>query len=116
MRRVLDEAAGRLDRASRPGGALHGQPAVEAATRTAVGRTYLGLGAPELAEPHLERAYQLMSSLPVGPGAARGEATDALALLAEAAGYKDPELWWEQQIERRANATGLFEAIQREVP
>ncbi len=37
--------------------------------------------------------------------------TDALALLAEAAGFKDPELWWEQQIERRANAAGLFEAI-----
>ena len=37
--------------------------------------------------------------------------TDALALLAEAAGYQDPELWWEQQIERRADATGLFQAI-----
>lgn len=37
--------------------------------------------------------------------------TDPLALLAEAAGYKDHELWWEQQVERRKNATGLFEAI-----
>lgn len=37
--------------------------------------------------------------------------TDPLALLAEAAGYQDHELWWEQQIERRTNATGLFEAI-----
>ena len=37
--------------------------------------------------------------------------TDPLALLAEAAGYKDHELWWEQQIERRENAAGLFQAI-----
>ncbi|MFN0053951.1 MAG: DUF5682 family protein [Planctomycetales bacterium] len=37
--------------------------------------------------------------------------TDPLALLAEAAGYKDHELWWEEQIERRHDATGLFAAI-----
>lgn len=36
---------------------------------------------------------------------------DPIAHLAEAAGYKDHELWWEQQIEQRANATGLFTAI-----
>lgn len=37
--------------------------------------------------------------------------TDPLALLAEAAGYKDHELWWEEQIERRTDASGLFSAI-----
>ena len=37
--------------------------------------------------------------------------TDPLALLAEAAGYQDHELWWEEQIERRENVTGLFQAI-----
>jgi hypothetical protein len=37
--------------------------------------------------------------------------TDPLALMAEAAGYADHELWWEDQIERRADATGLFAAI-----
>jgi hypothetical protein len=37
--------------------------------------------------------------------------TDPLALLAEAAGYKDHELWWEEQIERRRDATDLFAAI-----
>ncbi|QGJ70480.1 Hypothetical protein PBC10988_21770 [Planctomycetales bacterium 10988] len=37
--------------------------------------------------------------------------TDPLALLAEAAGYQDHELWWEEQIERRADATDLFDAI-----
>ncbi|WP_417847520.1 DUF5682 family protein [Thalassoglobus sp.] len=36
---------------------------------------------------------------------------DPIALLAEAAGYADHELWWEEQIERRDDATGLFEAI-----
>ncbi len=36
---------------------------------------------------------------------------DPIALLAEAAGYTDHELWWEEQIERRTDATGLFEAI-----
>jgi Family of unknown function (DUF5682) len=37
--------------------------------------------------------------------------TDPLALLAEAAGYRDHELWWEEQIERRTDATNLFAAI-----
>jgi hypothetical protein len=36
---------------------------------------------------------------------------DPLALLAQAAGYTDHELWWERQIEQRHNATGLFESI-----
>ena len=36
---------------------------------------------------------------------------DPLAMLAEAAGYTDHELWWEQQIEQRRDATGLFEGI-----
>ncbi len=36
---------------------------------------------------------------------------DPIALLAEAAGYTDHELWWEEQIERREDATGLFAAI-----
>lgn len=37
--------------------------------------------------------------------------TDPIAVLAEAAGFGDHELWWEQQVERRDNATGLFQAI-----
>jgi hypothetical protein len=36
---------------------------------------------------------------------------DPIAMLAEAAGYSDHELWWEQQIEQRRDATGLFAAI-----
>jgi len=31
--------------------------------------------------------------------------------MAEAAGYKDHELWWEAQVERRSDATSLFAAI-----
>jgi hypothetical protein len=37
--------------------------------------------------------------------------TDPVAIMAEAAGYKDHELWWEEQIERRSDATSLFAAI-----
>jgi hypothetical protein len=36
---------------------------------------------------------------------------DPLGVLAEAAGYTDRELWWEQQIEQRRDPAGLFEAI-----
>src|SRR5262245_5610597 len=32
---------------------------------------------------------------------------DPLAMLAEAAGYSDHELWWEREIEQRRDATGL---------
>ena len=37
--------------------------------------------------------------------------TDPISLLAEAAGYDDHELWWEEQIERRDDARDLFAAI-----
>ena len=47
--------------------------------------------------------------------AGRGEGdpwqTDPLAVFAEAAGYRDHELWWEEQVERRENAAGIFAAI-----
>jgi hypothetical protein len=36
---------------------------------------------------------------------------DPLSVLAEAAGYRDHELWWEEQIERRQDAAGVFAAI-----
>ncbi len=36
---------------------------------------------------------------------------DPLAIMAEAAGYQDHELWWEDQIERRTDASQLFAAI-----
>ena len=36
---------------------------------------------------------------------------DPLAMLAEAAGYTDHELWWERQIEQRQNANDLFDGI-----
>jgi len=37
--------------------------------------------------------------------------TDPLTILAEAGGYKDHELWWEEQVERRVEASELFTAI-----
>lgn len=36
---------------------------------------------------------------------------DPLGALAVAAGYRDAELWWEQQVEQRHDATGLFQGI-----
>ncbi len=36
---------------------------------------------------------------------------DPIGLLAEAAGFKDRELWWEQQVEQRIDANELFSAI-----
>lgn len=36
---------------------------------------------------------------------------DPIAALAEAAGYSDSELWWEHQVERRRDPTGLFEGL-----
>jgi hypothetical protein len=36
---------------------------------------------------------------------------DPLALLAEAAGYTDHELWWEREVEQRQNANDLFDGI-----
>ncbi len=36
---------------------------------------------------------------------------DPIGALAEAAGHDDPELWWEQQVEQRQDATAMFEAI-----
>ncbi len=36
---------------------------------------------------------------------------DPLAIMAEAAGYQDHELWWEDQVERRCDASQLFAAI-----
>jgi len=36
---------------------------------------------------------------------------DPLGMLAQAAGYSDHELWWEQQVEQRMDTTDLFEGI-----
>jgi hypothetical protein len=38
--------------------------------------------------------------------------TDPIAVLAEAAGYADHDLWWEHQIEQRRNMNDLFVSIQ----
>ncbi len=40
-----------------------------------------------------------------------GLSDDPLGALAHAAGYSDRELWWEQQVEQRQDATGLFDGI-----
>ncbi|MBN2128304.1 MAG: serine/threonine protein kinase [Sedimentisphaerales bacterium] len=57
-----------LDRASRRVEAeLAGEPEVEAAVRTAIGRTYHGIGLFAQAEPHLRRALAIRESLLTPP-------------------------------------------------
>ena len=43
--------------------------------------------------------------------AAASPREDPLALLAQAAGYDDHELWWERQIEQRRDMVGFFDGI-----
>jgi tetratricopeptide (TPR) repeat protein len=56
MREVLDEAAKRIDAASRPGGRFADVPIVEAAIRETLSDTYWYLGEYDAARPHAERA------------------------------------------------------------
>ena len=51
------------------------------------------------------------SAPPEEQGVAEAGRADPMTALAAAAGYDDPELWWEHQVERRQDAAGLFEAI-----
>lgn len=60
----------------------------------------------------IEEAESPLESLPpASTSKQRMVRPDPISLLAEAAGYDDHELWWEEQIERRSDATGLFAAI-----
>ena len=65
----------------------------------------------EAAEPEAAIAAEGL----VEPDAVEAETpawrSDPLSLLAEAAGYEDHELWWDEQVERRRDAAGLFAAI-----
>ena len=49
---------------------------------------------------HVSAAAAAMSASAV-PGSARALRTDPLAVLARAAGYEDPERWWEDAVEHR---------------
>lgn len=57
---------------------------------------------------HNTSAPSAPSTVPTAPSLER---QDPIGMLAEAAGYSDHELWWEQQIEQRRDASGLFDAI-----
>lgn len=74
--------------------------------------------APADAEPDDEPAQAAGAVAPVqapNPGQATPQTPDPrddpLALLAQAAGYDDHELWWERQIEQRHDISGFFESI-----
>jgi serine/threonine protein kinase len=60
MRDVLDAAASRIE------GRFPGEPAVEAAVRTAIGESYQNLGVYDLAEQHLQKAVALRTAA-LGP-------------------------------------------------
>src|SRR5205085_3704347 len=100
LRTVLDQAAARI------GGRFAGQPLVEAALRLTVGDAYRSLGEYDIAQPHLERAWELRRRL-LGDGHAetlaaqralaalrlrQGRPADAEALLAQALRHCRQEL------------------------
>jgi serine/threonine protein kinase/tetratricopeptide (TPR) repeat protein len=62
MREVLDVAAERIDRASKPGGRFATEPLVEAQIRSTLGDTYLELGEYAAAEPQVKRALEIRRS------------------------------------------------------
>lgn len=58
-----------------------------------------------------QRATATSSAVPAAAEPAPNLQDDPLALLAQAAGYSDHELWWEQQIEQRQDMNDLFAGI-----
>ncbi|MEW6746716.1 MAG: serine/threonine-protein kinase [Planctomycetota bacterium] len=93
VREVLDSAATTLSNAP-PSSAD-----VEYAVRFLIGRTFVQLGFPDLAEPHLERALTLQDGV---PGAA--ERLELIALLARC--HEDLQAW--------DRAASLWERFERE--
>lgn len=75
LRELLDEGGRLLD-----AGALAEHPAVEAAVRTTIGRTYTNLKLERQGEPHLRRASELLNSLPDADSGALAETELRLAI------------------------------------
>ncbi|HEU5441963.1 MAG TPA: DUF5682 family protein [Ktedonobacterales bacterium] len=70
--------------------------------------------AADSARPHASAAGESNEGATAAAVAAAEPAApppDPMALLAQAAGYDDHELWWESEIEQRRDATDLFDAI-----
>lgn len=75
LRELLDEGGRLLD-----AGALADHPAVEAAVRTTIGRTYTNLKLERQGEPHLRRAFELLNTLPDADRGALAETELRLAI------------------------------------
>ncbi len=58
------------------------------------------------ASPTAQATLEITPETPQQP-----QLDDPLAMLAQAAGYTDHELWWERQIEQRRDLTDFFEGI-----
>ncbi|QBD77919.1 hypothetical protein EPA93_18725 [Ktedonosporobacter rubrisoli] len=69
--------------------------------------------AAQLEIPKEEPEAEPVTAEPAEPALPQKETLreDPFALLAQAAGYEDHELWWELQIEQRRDAQNFFEAI-----
>ncbi len=122
VRDVLDGATQTI------GGELGGTPAVEAEMRRTLATTYIGIGATDQADVHLDRALELYASLDDASGLAtaqdlkgtnltrRGHAAEAERLLRQAAAYtRSPAAAGEYEL-RMAVANDLALAISNQRP
>ncbi len=101
VREILDEAAKQIDTE------LADEPRVRAALSNAIGLTYLGLGAYEQAEFHLQSAFELRDSLPTCDDIERVESLDNLGTLKYERGeYAAAGVLFEQALELLERARG----------
>jgi eukaryotic-like serine/threonine-protein kinase len=93
--------------AERVGTDLKDQPEVEAVVRAAIGRSFLGLGLFEEAEPHLRAALELRERVDGAAGADTAESRNDLALLRARQGkFDEADRLGEQALEARRAAFG----------
>jgi len=103
MREVLDVAAQRIEEDAATRERFAAMPAVEAAIRTTLGRTYQRLGEYDAAEPHLRRALEIRTEHPGEERLALAASLADLGELAEAQGrYESSEGYWQQALKIRA--------------
>lgn len=62
-------------------------------------------------ETEISEAVEELEDAPAPEDEDEGVREDPIALLAEAAGFDDPEAWWDTAVEHRRDATDLFDAV-----
>ncbi len=102
VRAILDEATENIE-----GGALGGQPVVEAAVRMTIGETYVHLGLYDDAEPHLTAALEIRRREHGQVHADVAESLNGLGLLAKARGDdQEVEDYYRSALEIRGELLG----------